>query len=330
MKTKKIFTTILLAVILLLSSVLLFACGDKSSSAQAYTEYSKLLSDFKQDTAIFKEETIMGLPTDLYIKDLASKNSSNEKVYEYNYILALSSVGLEYIEENIQKLDGLKVNASYSGLVNDAKNLRKSYNNLKTEHENLLSADGYDYRIYNGHFARYKTQVLEFVNQIFDSALSLGNFLHDKAKLAKDIGSVEMTVEALNFYCDYNVIKIFDDFRIFYINSCEGVKNSLDYFKDMVELQKNYTALYTKSYKALEQEDMKSLQTLFDRINNDRKLGQKSFKEFSYYKFSTTYNNSIDAYQNSNENATLYYNMTINYAVTLSKLYNYLNVNVIA
>lgn len=332
MKAKKTLTTICLVLILLLSSVILFACGDKSSSKEAYNAYTTLISDMKKDTSLFSSDKILGMESQFYLNDFAYKNNSNEKVFGYNNYVALASIGLEYIAENQGSLDGLEADADYSGLVDDAKALRKSYNSLKVEHDKLINeASGLDYRIYNGYFARYRTQAMKFINQTFDCALSLGDFLNSEAKLSKTVGSEEMTVDALNFYVDYNVLKMFDDIRIYYMDSCEGVAVEDESYNDVTILLSNWVSLYTKGYKALTQEQIKPLQTIFDRVNADRNLGQQAVRKFSFYKYSTTYGYSLDAYKKSSENATVYYNMAVNYYFnTIPAVYNYMTANVVA
>lgn len=331
MKAKKIISSICLMLILLLSSMILFACGDKSSSKEAYNAYSTLISDMKKDSSLFKSGEILGLNSSFYLKDFAYKDSQNQDVYGYNNYIALASIGLEYISENQESLNELKVNANYSGLVDDAKALRKNYNLLKVEHDNLTKASGLNYTIYNGHFARYRTQAMKFINQTFDCALSLGNFLNNEAKLAKTVGSDNMTTEALNFYCDYNVLKVFDDIRVFYMDSCEGVEVDDIAYDRVTHLLSDWAGVYAKGYKAISKEQAQPLTILLDRINEDRQLGQRAVKNFSFYKYTTTFGSSLDGYQKSNSNATLYYEMANTYYnKTIPALYNYMIANVVA
>ena len=336
MKTKKIIYSIGLTIILLLSSFLLMACGNKSSSKKTFEGYNSIMSKLESDTELFTEQTINNFPTKFYINNLAHKESDGSLNEDYNNYVSILSIGLEFISEYYPQLDGLKLETDYEDLTEDAKNLDKSYNNLKSEHQLLLNeATDLDYRLYNGYFARYRTATLNFINQTYDCAVSLGNFLNNKVKLASSVGTENMTTEAFEFYCDYNLLKIYDDYREFFMESCKGVRVENDFYNNSrLQLSDWVSSVSSKGYKIISVENTKSLMTIFNRVNNDRKLTNKALSKFSIYKYSTTYENSLLAYSKSSSNAPMYYERIETYfwdaESTLNNLINYLVLNVVA
>ena len=336
MKTKKALLSICLVFILLLSSVVLFACGNKSNSADAQQSYSQVLEDIKKDTSLFKAGTINDMQTNYYLNDLAYKDENGNLVYAYDNYVAILAVGLDFIEEYHVALERVKAKGNYSSLQDDVKSLTKKFNTLKTDHNNLLNDTvGLDYTIYNGYFARYKTSALNFVNETYSCALNLANFLNKKVKLAQSVGSEDMTPEAFAFYCDYNILEAFDDFREFFMDSCKGVEIENMAYQNVYDA----VALWNKGivkhdYKTLELNNVSALVKVFDNVDGEREMAGKALSKFSVYKFVTTYGASIDAYKKSNANASAYYKRIGDYYFnninTLGYLYNYLVKNVVA
>lgn len=336
MKTKKTIFSICLAVILLLSSIVLFACGNKVNSADALASYSTVISEIKKDTALFKPGTINGMQTNFYLNDFAYKNESDQLVYGNNYYLAFLAVGLDFIEEYHTALDGLKNKGDYAALQDDVKDLTKKLNTLKTDHDNLINeTNGLDYSIYNGYFARYRTSALNFINESYSCALNLGKFLNKEAKLAKTVGTEEMTAEAFEFYCDYNILKVFDDFREYMMDSCKGIKiDGLIFdkvFLSMVEWNKN---IVKQEYKILDVESATALMNAFRSVDGERASIKTALSKFSIYKFVNTYGYSVESYKKANGNASAYFDRISYYFLdtvnTLDSLYNYLFKNVVA
>ena len=310
MKAKKSISVILLALILLLSSFVLFACGGKDSSKSTFESYNSFMTQIKQDTSLFSTKEIENYYTKFYLNDLYSKNSSGTPTYENNYYIALGAVSLEFIDEYYPKLETLKLKTDYSKLKDDIKSLNKSYNNLKVEHENLKNdAQNLDYTIYNGYFSRYRTYAQKFINKSYQSALKLGKFLNNEAKLAKTVATQNMTDEAFEFFCDYTILNVYNDFNNFFMSSCKGVALESEVFNDVLYSLKNFTNSFVlhKSY-SVTTEKAKEAKEIITRVNNERGMVNKAVSKFSVYKYSKTYNQSIDAYIKANANAPAYLN----------------------
>ena len=310
MKAKKSISIIFLALVLLLSSFLLFACGKEESSKGAYKAYNTFMTQIKQDTSLFTSKQIENLYTDFYLNDFYSKDNAGAKVYQNNNYIALCAVSLEFIDEYYPTLETLKLKTDYTSLKDDVKSLTKSYKNLKAEHENLKNnAQNLDTTIYNGYFSRYRTYAGKFINKSYSSALKLAKFLNNEAKLAKTIGTDKVTDQAVEFYCDYNILKVFDDFRNFFMNSCKGAYVDNDVYDNVLSMLKLYTngGLVNKDFSANANES-KELKNILTQVNNERSIINKAVSKFSVYKFANTYDDSIEGYEKANENAPAYLN----------------------
>lgn len=320
MKAKKSILSILLAVILLLSTFVLFACNKSESSEGAYKAYNEIVTTLKQDTSLFSKKKLNNLSTNFYLNDFSYKNSSGKNVEGYNNYVALNAVSLGFIEEYYPALENLTLKTDYSGLKNDVKGLKKSYEALKVEHDKLKNqASGLNWTIYNGYFARYRQSAQSFINKSFDCALSLGDFLNRKADLAKNFAKEGMTAEEVEFYYDFNLLKVFDDLREFFMGSCKGVLVENSVFESGLTVLLSYAddAVVNKEFTDTTVEDAQSLKDSLERVDADRALALKAFSKFSVYNYANNYQGSIEAYEKADSNASAYLNRIESYFTIL-------------
>lgn len=328
MKAKKSIYIICLALILVLSSFLLFACGKKESSASTYKAFDSLMTTMRKDGNLFSTNTIHGVSTTYYFNDFYEKDSQGSELHIYNHYIALTAESLNFIEAYYPQLETVKIKTDYSDLKDDVKALKKRYEKLSKEYTNLINnATELDYTIYNGYFARYRTYALKFINETYDCALSLGKFLDEKVNLDKGVDNGTATSDNLTFFLSYNCLKVFDDMREFFLDSCKGLNISGDEYNSVMASLTNWATLSTKVV-TVTAEELKELSSLMTYVNNDRKMAQKALSKFSMYKYTTTYESSLTAYKKASEHAPIYYDRLASYfwgvdtnASTLDNLY---------
>lgn len=327
MKTKKSIYTICLTLILLLSSVLLFACGNTTKSKDVYTSYNELLEELKGDSDLFSSKSINGISTDFYLNDFYSKDKNGSRVTDYDYYIQLASVSFDFIEKYHVVFNSFDVKYDFSNLSSDIKEVRDEYKKLKEEHQALVTSTvGLDYVIYNGYFSRYKAQTINFINSSFECALSMGEYIDKKEILV-------IAQESYNFDIDYELLKVFDDYRYFFLSSSKGVKISDDTFADTLSVFDNWHSQFMdKDYSLPAEEEIAKLETVFTQIEGDRCLARTAMKKFSYYQFVEEYEGSINAYSKLNENAEAYFNCIDDYLFsgTILRLKDYLTANLTA
>lgn len=336
MKTKKnIFLSILLIAIISLSSLVLFACGDKGSSEKSYNLFQETITTFKTDD-MFYNSTLNNISSKYFLNDFYYKNSSGEKIYEQNNYLILGGYGLNFIEKYYENLNGLELNVDYTGLDSSVQKMTNDYKTLKIEYSRLKKTEtSLNYEIYNGYFARYRLNSITFINSVYDCALSLSNFLTNNVKLDQSVGDEEMTTTAYQFYIDKNYLNIFSDFKEFFLNNCRGMNIDNTEFQKTMEIFNQFSSnIVSKDYKLLQDEDLKNLTNILSMATTDRKNAWTALNKFSLYEYVTTYGSSIEACCKSDINAEIYYNRLNNYfwnsESTLNNLYTFLTNNLVA
>lgn len=335
MKVKRSIYTICLICILLLSSVLLFACGKKESNKGAYNAYHSLMTTMVEEAELFADDQIDGNQTDFYLNDFFEKNPSNEDLYIYNHYTSLLSVGLDFIQKYYPVLESLKLKTDYSDLKEEATTLKKSFNKVKTAHTNLKTeAVEVNYIVYNGYFSKYRYNARNLINKTYSCALSLAKFLDKEVKFAKTVATDKMTTEALNFYYDYNILKVVNDFRIFFMASCKGEAVEHQIYNNTVQHLAKWTAISAKTCKSLTAEQAKELKIILSKVNAEKSMTKTALSKFSVYKLVEEHLSSLTVYAKSNQNAPVYYERIEGYfdndTSTLKNLYNYLTANVVA
>lgn len=341
MKIKKSLYTICLAVLLILSSLMLFACKKEETSKNVYASFNEFVTSVNDEDVVFKD-----CPTNadyhFYFKDFSSKSSAGYMVYEYEHYNHLVEGSLSFIVQHYKKLENLTLKTNYSSLKSRIKALKKNYSALKVEYTNMMEeAQDLSYNIYNGYFARYHAQAKSFINESYKCALSLGKFLTGKADLIKNYATENMTAEEVDLYVDYNILKIYEDYRKFFMDSCKGndILNNYVYKNALNIISSFYNDGLYQEYKTITVEEAESLRSVLTKVDNERKINDKALSKFSVYKFTNPYNHSIEAYEKDSKFAGVYYNRISQYIAsgksessrenTLCILMNYITENVI-
>lgn len=311
-KLKKIVSISLLVAMLIISSLLLMACNG-SNSADSFNLLNQTITRYKANTDLFDNDVIYGKPTNFYLSNFKSKDSSGNLVEDSNNHIAFVSVGLNFIEENYENLENAKVKYNFSSLNKKVEKMNDSYDKLSQEFASFNSMDSSsDYLIYNGYFARYREAAQEFIDDIYDVAESLGQFVVLKNGDGVQIDNVDM--EAFKFYVHYNEFLMIKDYKEFFMTSLAGEKvdnelfnNAQGYLKFDLDavLNRNFS---TKNYK-----EAKEIKELLSSVDADRKMMLKSLDKFSLQELYKTYDGSLIAYEKNLKNASIYYSFIENY-----------------
>ena len=108
MKTKKVLSSLLLAFILLLSSLLLFACGKNETSQSTFKEFTSFITEIESEKSVLVNSKIAQGETDFAFKDFSQKDEFAQKdstIYDHYSILVgvglpeiiiICSVGVSY------------------------------------------------------------------------------------------------------------------------------------------------------------------------------------------------------------------------------------------
>lgn len=326
-KVKKYITTTFLVLVLLASSLLLMACGNKVTATDSYNLLGSLVSVYKSELGIFVQGNIKGISTNYHMPDFTTKNEVGESISGGDNYVAFVAIGMNYIDRNVEALNGLEMKYNFKSFNKSITEMNDAYNNVVKEYANMKNLDSsVNYNIYNGYFARYREYTKFFINEIYDVATELGEILIE-AK-GDGIGTSDLTSDTFNSYADYNVLLASQDFKNFFMDSESGKLFDQTLEKQTQTIFNEYCqSLFKKPQLALTTEKAQNMKELFDAVNVDRKNVTRSLEEFSLYDFYSLYEGSLTAYEKTNADANIYYLNIENYFGTnglLGKLYAYL------
>lgn len=328
-KIKKTILTSVIAILIVLSSLLLMACGANSTSADAYRLLNTSIATYKANTDLFGEGATYSVQSNFRLADFYSKSQSGAPVTDSENYPAFVTIGLNFIEKYYTQLENLKTKYNFNNLAKQVKEMNKSYDKLVVEFEKFSDLESTaNYNIYNGYFARYKQSTKDFINEIYDVAGALGEFLRNEA-LGDGVKEDVIDLTALNFYMDYNKLLISEDYKNFFINSASGATFDDELFE---KVQTQFMAYCTTEFAndsnyLLGATKANEVKELLEAVNADRKNAREALENFSVYEFLTNYQGSITAYEKNNDDANIYYNTIDSYFGNngiLVKLYAYL------
>lgn len=326
MKKRKILLPIF-ALVVACSGLTMVACSDKGNSADTYASYQEMITTFKENDNLFKSKKLNDYNSNFYFNNFNYKNSSGTKIDEDNNYQMLNAIGMNFIEEYYILIDGLG-NYNYNSLDKSIKNLVKAYDNLQVECENLVYVDNdADYEIYNGYSTRYKWEAKAFVDQVYDSALTLADFLVEKVGYIDLVGqeitpptedATEEEIENYNnelelqkkqnaFYIDYQNLLIANDFKVLFIDSSSGQKLNSEVTNAATNALVNFTQIISNETKMLTLADFQKFEVVIDAFNNERQTTLKALKEFDFYQFATDYDSNILSYEKEEKYCAAYY-----------------------
>lgn len=293
-----------LAVGVLACGGLMAGCKNNGNSENTYSQFDTFVSSCKENDTLFSSSTVQGVNTNFYLNNFSRKGTSNAYINDDQNYIYLTSMGMNFIENNYSYLKGLGKNLNYSGLDKEMKTLNKKYDTLKQESENLKNVEtSADYDIYNGYFSRYKTATADFTVQVYQTATSLGDFLFKDAKIFNQTKQINS-----RFFYEYQNLNILDDFCQFFLVSCEGqVLDNTLYTYTTTQLKTFMSDFVTKYQGGSSMYISEKYYNVSLALDNEREIFDKVAQKFSMYKYVVNYNSSLSAYENDEKEISIYY-----------------------
>ena len=333
MKVKKILVSCLLAVMLALSSLTLFACGKKQSSADIYKNYNDTFILFREDYVVFGQQTLFDVNSKYYVNYLYSKNKDGQKT-QYTIQNSLSAYGLNFIEKYYPYLQNYEGKAKLKAVASCIDSLNEEFAEMKGEIERLTALPDIANRVvYNGHFARYRVEFNDFAGVVFDTANALADFMIEGG-FTNSVGTDELNQKELEIYLDVQKLRIISDYEKFFFESCRGLNLSeAEYVNARNQYSAFTTAFKSGKNKALTSEQAKDLQAIFNVVTASRGDYEQAIDSFSFYDYVNAWGYSIEAYLKEEDNALAFYNKICDYLWKDHGVYkllaNYLTKNVV-
>ena len=331
MKKRKVVLS-MLAGLLIGSSFAMAACGDENKGINPYQNYQAAISTYLEDPTLFRSDKVNGIQTDFYFDNFYYKNDLGAKVEgDINYI-TLNAFAMNYIQNYYTELSGLEGDYNYSQLHTALNSLNESFEKVRVESKNVYNVDANEsVTIYNGFFSRYEDSAREFIDQAYNTAITLSDFLIEQVDLTKDIGSDNQTTEQIKLYVDSQLLYIFNDFRALLMDSGRGRQfNGEVLYDNSVTLLESFSNLSSDLLQSVTAEMMSELKELSSYLDNERIITGQSLENFSLYDYCNY--DSMDGYLKEESNAQIYYNQLQSYYSnsnsTLNQYYLFLVSNI--
>lgn len=306
---KKRFILFLLSAIFVLTGIIAVGCGKSVNADQAYKHMESFVVSITSDDSPFSHGSINGIETDFYINNFKSKNDADEYVDDDQNYLMLNAVSLNYIYKYYSELGSINKKYDCTALYNSLSILESKYHDLKilSSELNNLGENAQNF-VYNGYFSKYKVSFKDFVQQAFATSSALGDVLINKANITSTLGTDDQTAEDLTKYVDYHSMMIFKDFSDFFLGSCKG--QIID--DSIYDLIKNRMGLYctnviNKENKEITKETSIEFLTMSNAMREERRMYNIAINGFSYYDYTTKYENSIEAYEKAESDADSFF-----------------------
>lgn len=297
-KSKSKVITFILSIILLASAFLLFGCDKGPTTEQIQGNLNSFIqtengqNSFLSDDNTFKNFTIYKVDT-------------QPELIDNNY-QTLVMVAVDYIEEYTPYFQS-EENFDYSSIIQSLDTLNASFEQTLQDYQDFMQVQDAERIIYNGFALNYQNSAIDFINNAFQTALSM------KENLAQNFGLLDanfeeiVTLDQANKYLDAVRLDLANEYRQFLLGSCKG---------EIIEQNNIFTAVSNQLQTLAEIHDILltegknmqfvSLKQQFDAISEERAIMQTCLTNFSMYDFVNIYNSDIKAYQTAVQDAENY------------------------
>ena len=329
-KIKKSISIVVLTFIVVLSSALLMACGKKASSKDVYDRFDVSI-DAYWNSDMFGSGMTYEIQTDFSLNNFEGKDADGGAIIDGQNHLAFIGIGLNYIKDNYSYLENLEIKYDYSSLIKKIEKMDKAYAELFVEYANITNLPSTtNYNIVNGYYARYKHYAKLFIEEVYEVAVGLGDFLVNDSELCRDLVVTDKSSEALNIFTDYHLLLLSRDYKDFIITNCQGADLDnelvLEVEDQFVEYAENFFSKMGTDFEISVL--VREYEQLLKAINGDRTNISKILPKFSFYDLNQAHQNSLTAYSKTNKKAVVYYNnIDLYYSTTLIELFDYLTNN---
>lgn len=315
---KRKFLLPILALILIVGSISMVACSDKTTNTDVYNSYLQTIEKFTADTSFLVENNAV-YSSKFYFDNFNYKTPTGVKMDDDANYQTLNAIGLNFIEKHYDMTNEIK---KASSLKNSVEDLNEAYDLVKVEYDMLSMIDSdATYQIYNGYSTRYKWGAHDFINQVYECAFDLADviiesgYLDDIEELVADDSQQEEQVDLelwnskLEFYIDYQNLLVANDFRLLLLESGQGqqFEGNSDYVNISLLLQSFAQTISTASNQLLDDATM-AYRNINNMLASERQLMQEALEDFNLYEFIENYGGSVDAYEKEERYAKAYYN----------------------
>ena len=185
MKAKKILMAVVLAVIMLSSSLVLFACGNSASAEETLKLYSDFVTTIEENKdGVFVDEVLAVRCDNSFNRYYKIDQDGNEKTGDHHTRLA-STQAIGFLVEYKNYFTSFEGKYDFSNMKTQGEELVTSYNTLVEEYKVLDEMSDLNYNIYNGQAARYMVACKNFTKELYDVQNAVLDYLENGVKIGQ-------------------------------------------------------------------------------------------------------------------------------------------------
>ena len=318
---KKSFIIGFLCLVMAFSSFLLFACSVNTAGNATYAIYDELYTKIAEDN--------LSISSDCTLNNFCKKSSDGTPQADTSALNSLVQVGLKYIKKYYPLVKNLS-DVKFDTVRTSGNKLAQAYKDLNAQYKVLINmGEDANYLIYNAYFYSYRDNVLDFIDQVYDSANKLSNFLIKDAKVIKNLGKEAQTNEDVKLYTDSEQLKVFTDFKKLFADNCKGRELSNDIYQGYFMVFKAYDKLFVdKDIKSIAYSEVEDIRNFFNGLDGERAKYERTLQNFSAYDFENY--ESVAKYAEDLPYAQVYFDSLADYCEYLVYVYEFLNNNIFA
>ena len=325
---------IVLALMLMLTPLALFGCGE-TENAIAYTKLPEILTEMHGNTTLLKKDKVDSVSSDFIIESL---NNADNNYYNECFIIPIN-----YLYNYKGEIDELKKakdlsegqTAILTRLGQQLYNFNSAYQALAAEQEHLNVFKDQNADIYNGILEQFKQKAAQLILQSYNVAITLSDA---QAQILNRFGG--MKGRGLNdsdyiLLRDYLSLKVGKDCTDYLLKEVKKPKfktpsdDALQYEKDIVNLNNHVNAKLANfisrfyganSFKNLNEKidntagiesynnkTVTKLLEVQEAMNKERAILNRAFENVNLYNLCKNYNYDLDAYKIGRDNTEVYY-----------------------
>lgn len=297
-KSKSKVITLIVSIILLASAFLLFGCEQGPTTEQIQENLNSFIQTENEANSFLSEDNTLKNFT-MY------KEAEQPETIDNNY-QNLVMIAVDYIEDYARNFES-EENFDYSLIQQNLDALNASYTQTLQDYQDFMQAQDASQIVYNGFALNYQNSVIDFVNDVFQTALSMKDCLAQNFGLIDDNFEEIVTVDQANIYLDAVRLELANDYRQFFLSSCKGeilaqndiyaaVSNQLQSLADIRDIL--VTANRSPQFVTLKQK--------YDAIAEESAIMQTCLTNFSMYDFVNSFDGDINVYQTQVQDAENY------------------------
>ena len=297
-KSKSKVITIIVSIILLASAFLLFGCEKGPTTEQIQENLNSFIQTENGANSFLSEDNTLKNFT-MY------KEAEQPELIDNNY-QNLVMIAVDYIEDYARNFES-EENFDYSLIQQSLDALNASYAQTLQDYQDFMQAQDASQIVYDGFALNYQNSVIDFVNDAFQTALSMKDCLAQNFGLIDDDFEEIVTVDQANIYLDAVRLELANDYRQFFLSSCKGeILAQNDIYAAASNQLQSLANIRDILVTANKSQQFVTLKQKYDAIAEERAIINKCVESFSMYDFVNSFDSDINIYQTQVQDAENY------------------------